>query len=258
MTKAQRSSLLDRLTYRRSVRRWRQAARDANALEIGQLPRLRSEARGLRRQLDNFLHQIEGRLQLPRIGADSVPAPPESDWTWRPELWRGPVSPFGVAGAQNRAQLGRELTLFHDCAHSEVTLRQMRNLRETDLAPFGLRMDVLGFEGSFLSFVLDLPDSAIQGLQLNHLIRLEMLLELERPLEIFCRLNIKHGPNSDQLVREMPVTEGGAAVEFDLAYMRLNEKRLEKAWIDVIFERPAMNQVLLRDLHFSRYPRAEM
>ena len=48
------------------------------------------------------------------------------------------------------------------------------------------------------------------------------------------------------------------SVEFDLAYSKLNEKRIEAAWIDLIFEGPEMNQVVLRDLTFSRSPRAQI
>ena len=44
-------------------------------------------------------------------------------------------------------------------------------------------------------------------------------------------------------------------VEFDLAYSQLNEKRIERAWIDLIFENPQMSQVILRDLTFGRRPR---
>ena len=40
----------------------------------------------------------------------------------------------------------------------ELTLRQIRNTRESDVAPFGLRMDVFRFDGSFLSLVIDLPE----------------------------------------------------------------------------------------------------
>jgi hypothetical protein len=47
-------------------------------------------------------------------------------------------------------------------------------------------------------------------------------------------------------------------VEFDLAYTKLNEKRVEKMWLDLIFEGPQMNQVVLRDLTFSRRKRAEL
>ena len=83
-------------------------------------------------------------------------------------------------------------------------------------------------------------------------------IETERPIEIFARLNIRHGPNTEQLVRELPHDAPGTLVEFDLAYSRLNEKRVERAWLDLIFETPDMNQVTLRDLTFARYRRAAL
>ena len=84
------------------------------------------------------------------------------------------------------------------------------------------------------------------------------MVELESPLEIFARLNVKSGPNTEKLVREVPLNSGERHVEFDLAYSRLNEKRIDKAWLDLIFEGPQMNQVVLRDLTFSRRLRAEI
>ena len=152
--------------------------------------------------------------------------------------------------------LGKEVTLFHDCALSELTLRQIRNQREQDIAPYGLRMDVFKFDGSFLSLVVDLPAEAVQGLRKTHLLSMKTIVETESPLEIFGRLNIRHGPNTEQIVRELPLNEEDVTVEFDLAYSKLNEKRIEKAWIDLIFEGPEMNQITLRDLTFSRRPRA--
>ena len=152
--------------------------------------------------------------------------------------------------------LGHEATLFHDCARSELTLRQLRNLREADLAPYGVRMDVFKFDGSFLSLVIDMPKASIAGLKKDHVIRIDTIVEVEKPIEIFARLNIKHGPNTEQFVRELPLYEENVMVEFDLAYSNLNEKRVEKAWLDIIFEGPEMNQVTLRDLTFSRRLRA--
>jgi uncharacterized protein DUF6478 len=46
--------------------------------------------------------------------------------------------------------------------------------------------------------------------------------------------------------------------EFDLAYSNINEKRVEKIWIDLIFDNPAMNQVTLHDLTLTRAPRADL
>jgi len=119
-------------------------------------------------------------------------------------------------------------------------------------------MDVFRFDGSFLSLVLELPPEVVEGLKLNHLIRLDAIVEMEKPLEIFARLNIKHGPNVEQVVRELPLNEGEVKVEFDLAYTKMNEKRVERIWVDLIFEGPEMNQVTLRDVTFSRRPRAEL
>ncbi len=87
---------------------------------------------------------------------------------------------------------------------------------------------------------------------------MDAIIEMEKPLEIFARLNIKHGPNTEQLVRELPLHESEVMVEFDLAYTNLNEKRAERIWVDLIFEGPQMNQIIMRDITFSRRPRAEL
>ena len=252
------SKLIDRALHRRVVRRWRLARERAGDMDLFDLRKLRTRARELRRQIDKVLHVAEGRLALPLIGSNAIEKPLHADWAWRPELWRGPVSPPGVVAARSKTRLGDELRLFHDCEISELTLRQVRNLHEDDLAPFGLRMDVFRFDGNFLSLVLDLPDGAVNGLRKRHLVRMTTIVDLEQPLEIFARLNVRHGPNTEQLVRELQIIDGRSMVEFDLAYSNLNEKRVERAWVDLIFEGPQMNQITLRDITFSRRPRAEL
>ncbi|MGK7752683.1 MULTISPECIES: DUF6478 family protein [unclassified Roseovarius] len=248
---------LDWLAHRRDLRRWRQIAREATSMTLEQLRAERSEARKLRYHLNELISHADNRLALPMIGSHAFPKPHGTDWSWRPAIWREPLAVPGQSSVLSKTQLGHELTLFHDCQHSELSLRQLRNTREADLAPFGLRMDVFSFDGSFLSLVLDLPAAAVSGLQSRHLIRMDTIVEMEKPLEIFARLNIKHGPNTEQIVRELPLHEEDIMVEFDLAYSKLNEKRIERAWVDLIFENPQMSQVILRDLTFSRRPRAE-
>lgn len=248
--------VLDQLFHRRALRRWRGAAGGAETTDLGQLRTQRNQARALRTHLDQLIHVAEGRLALPMIGTSYFPKPHGTDWSWRPELWRGPLPVPGLSSVPTRSMLGGEVTLFHDCEYSELTLRQLRNAREEDLAPYGLRMDVFKFDGSFLSLVIDLPEAATRGMTRAHLIRIDTIIETEKPLEIFARLNIKHGPNTEQIVRELPLNEQDVMVEFDLAYSRLNEKRIEKIWLDLIFEAPDMNQVVLRDLTFARHRRA--
>ncbi|MHC0052151.1 DUF6478 family protein [Actibacterium sp. D379-3] len=251
-------ALMDRVVQARALRRWSRAADRAGAQDLPGLKLQRSRARLLRRQIDRLIHVADSRLSLPLIGSNAIRKPMGSDWAYRPQLWRGPLDRPGAAAVESKAAIGDEVTVFHDCRVSELTVRQVRNTRETDLAPFGLRMDVFRFDGSFLSLVVELPSEAVQGLTRRHLVRLDVIVEAEKPLEIFARLNIRHGPNTEQIVRELPLSEEDVFVEFDLAYTKLNEKRIERMWLDLIFEGPEMNEIILRDVTLSRRARAEL
>ncbi len=247
------------LFHQRVLRRWGRAAREARKLSLDDLRVLRGRAREVRRRLNKVLHIAEERLTLPAIGTDAIHKPLHCDWAYRPEIWRGPISPRGMVAVESKAEFGDEVKIFHDCRTTELTLRQVRNSRESDLAPFGLQLDVFRFDGSFLSLVVEMPEDAALGLERRHLIRLAAVVDLEKPLEIFARLNIKNGPNVDQIVRELPLEDGGeAVVEFDLAYTKMNEKRVERMWLDLIFEGAEMNQIRLRDVALTRRPRAEI
>lgn len=250
--------LIDAAIHHGMMRRWSRIARNARTAELSQLRRDRVRAQALLLRLDDVMFTSDSRLALPRIGSTAFPRPPGTDWAWRPELWRGPLAEKGLVGVANRTMVGREVTAFHDCRVSELTLRQLRNTGEGDLAPFGLRFDVFRFDGSFLSLAIDLPDDACKGLLRRHLVRFDAVIATEKPIEIFARLNIRHGPNTEQVVRELPLGDRDVFVEFDLAYTKLNEKRVERMWLDLIFEGPEMNQVTVRDVTLSRYPRAEL
>ena len=250
--------LIDAMFHKRILRRWGRVARDAHKLDMETLRDLRTRAREIRRRLNRVIYVAEGRLTLPSVGSNAIQKPLYTDWAYRPELWRGPLTPPGMVAVESKTEYGDEVKVFHDCRITELTLRQIRNTRESDLAPFGLQMDVFRFDGSFLSLVVELPPSGVEGLQKRHLIRLSTVVECEKPLEIFARLNIKHGPNVEQIVRELPLDNEEVMVEFDLAYTKMNEKRVERMWLDLIFEGAEMNQILLRDVALTRRPRAEI
>lgn len=251
-------TVFDRLLHKRNLERWCRLADGAAAMDSESLRTLRTRARTLRRALDRVILDADSRLALPVIGSNAMRKPLGTDWAWRPDLWRGAIAAAGMASVPSRATICDGTTVFHDCRLSELTVRQIRNTRDADIAPFGFRMDVFQFDGSFLSLVVDLPKEAVGGLKLRHLIRVDVNVECEKPLEIYARLNVKHGPNLEQIVRELPLNEQEVMVEFDLSYTKISEKRVERMWVDLIFERPEMNQIILRDVTFSRRPRAEV
>lgn len=247
------SSVLERST----LRRWSKVAQRVDALDPATLAQVRSHARRLSQRLDEVLHVAEGRLAQPPQAVNANERPLHVDWSWRPEPWSGPIRPAGLAPVASGAVFGSEVKLFHDCPSSETAIRQVRNLGTSVAAPFGLRIDVLRFRGSFLSLVIDVPTEVAGDLSRRHLLQLKLGIETEIPIEVFGRLNLRHGPNTERLVREIP-TGAGTMAEFDLAEASEGMGPIERAWVDVIFEGPELNQIILRDLCLSRRPRAEV
>lgn len=250
--------ILDQFIHRRVLGRWRKAAAQAAQAPVAELRQQRDQARSLRAHLDRLIHEAEGRLAFPQIGSTQFPRPTGTDWSWRPDLWRGPLAQPGIASAPRKAVIDGQVNLFHDCPRSEIALRQLRNTHEGDLAPFGLAIEVFGFDGSFLSLSIALPEDGAQGLTRQHLMRVDTLIDSEQANGVFARLNIRHGPNTEQVLRQMDLSGPSNAVDFDLAHLPLNERRIERVWLDLIFENPRMNRLVLRDLTLCRHHRADL
>lgn len=85
--------------------------------------------------------------------------------------------PSGIAAVESKQKIGSEVTIFHDCNQSELSFRQVRNTNEDNFAPFGLRMDVFNFDGSFLSLAIEMPKNTVEGLRRSHLLRLDMIID---------------------------------------------------------------------------------
>lgn len=251
-------SLLARINTRRGIKRWSRAAKHAPTMPLAELRSLRADAANLRPHINSFVARAERRLSGPNAEDMSFFVPKGTDWRLRPDFWCKPVADEGRIAVPSHTDLGFDTTLFHDCSESEIGTRQLRNTALHHKAPFGLKMDVFRFDGSFMSLVLDLPNGICKDLKKSHNVRLNLDVEMETPIAIYARFNIKHGPNSEQLVREIPRDQGDRWVDFDLGVAKFNEKRVEKAWIDLIFDGPQMNQIILRDVTVSRNKRAEV
>jgi Family of unknown function (DUF6478) len=243
---------------RRTDQRWTRLAETAPELESFELRALRAEARGMRRQLDRVLQVADARLSVPGLGSGLPQMPLGTDWSWRPDLWRGALPEPGAVASGDRTALGDGVALYHDCPLGEVVVRQVRNDKPEDRAPYGLAIDVFGFKGSFLSLALNLPETAVQGLKARHLVRAEMVIDSDGPVRAYARLNIKHGPNLAQPVSSLPEQGRDKVAEFDLAYADLNDKRIERSWVDLILNDAGMTRIVIRDVVISRRPRAEL
>ena len=253
---------LERKTRERASGQWMRLSNDVQALGQARLRSLRDEALALRASLDRFLIRADRRAALSQAALDALYLPGGTDWRWRPGFMAAKISPRGAARPEPGTRLGDGAAIWHDCAERALILEQISNPGVTDLSPFGMRLEVFGFTGSFLSLAIDLPAEALAGLTRSHVLRLEAGIVAERPINVYARLNIGHGPNIDELTERFhtfePAMRSQQIIEFDLAYTQMNERRLDKIWLDLIFESPAMSAVELRELFLSRHLRAEV
>lgn len=252
---------LERKTRERSQRQWAEMAESVEFMGPGRIRDLTEEALTLRGSLNRFLMRGDRKAAMSRAALDALHLPGGTDWRWRPGFMAGQITPRGISAPESGTRLGDRAAVWHDCAQHALILEQMTNPRATDLSPFGMRLEVFGFSGSFLAISIDLPTEALEGLTRNHILRLETTLVVERPINVYARLNVGHGPNTDEVLQQLRGMDAGLqsqqVVEFDLAYTDMNEKRLEKIWLDLIFEAPRMSAVELRELFLSRHLRAD-
>jgi hypothetical protein len=211
----------------------------------------RNRARALRDTIDAALAADTAR-RAEALPAESPDLPPHRDWTWRPALWRAPVTPGAWAAPTGETALSPDTTLFHDCPLGEIAARQTRG----DSPPFALSLDVYAFRGSYLSFAIALPPAALDGLRRRHVIRVDARLRAERPGKTYARLNIGRG-GTTSVVRELP-DRASAFADFDLASLKVDVARADRLWLDLILDAPAANAITIDDVLLSRTPRAEV
>lgn len=254
----ERIGLLGRFGSGQALKRWTRAMRSPATITTDELSTMRAQMLSLRNRVDRMAGDAETEL-LTRVGtADGIARPDQCDWAERAAPWRQRILPRGHVDFGSPLPIGGGVTLFHDATQADISLRQDRAPAGLTGPSFGLVLEMYRFDGSFLSLVQDLPDAAIQGLTLNHFFAVQLRISREQPIEVYARLNIQHGPNHEQIVRQFDIDGDRGLAEFDLAYTKVNEKRLEKAWLDLILEGPEMNRVALWDMVLVRAPRADI
>jgi hypothetical protein len=247
---------IERLSLGQSLRRWRRALQAPGMLPAGDLRAMLRDMGTMRARLDRMCADA-GTALLERGSSDAPDAEGEHDWIGRPAPWTSLMRPRGMVDIASPTKLPGGVKLFHDATRSDLSLRQ-EPAPGGGGARFGLVLEVYRFDGSFVSLVHDLPEEAVRGLTLGHFVSVRLRAEREHPVEVYARLNVQHGPNVEQMVRQVDFREEEGRAEFDLAYTQINERRIEKAWLDIILEGPEMTRIAIWDLLVMRAPRADV
>ncbi|PPB82414.1 hypothetical protein LV82_00344 [Albidovulum inexpectatum] len=248
--------LIERVRLRQSASAVDRIVARLRTADMPDLRDLRGEIRRQHVRLTAALRQADLRLGRARVA--NPPRPPLSDWAWRPDPFHADLQLPVLVSPDSGAVLAEGIRVFHDGRNVECALRQSGTARRSAAAPFGLALDMFGFDGSYISISIDLPHSGLKGLSRRHVVRLETVMRSETAIGASARLNVRHGPNTDHQLRDIAFDNDHGMAEFDLGYTEIDEARIEKAWIDLILSRPAMTRIEIMDLVLSRYPRAEI
>lgn len=252
--------LLDILRPDRQLAEWARLADRQERRPRPVDPALRDRAQMLHRHLGRFLQASDPWMLRPAALA-GFDLPPGTDWQWRPRLLRGQVVPRAVAAPESGCRLGEDAALWHDCPHAALILGQAVQPGPGQGPRYRLGIEMLGFSGSFLSLALDLPQDGLPGLTAGRILQLDAVLDAERPITLYARLNLVQGPNTETMLRQLGAPLDGRharrRAEFDLAYAGLSNRPVDRAWLDLIFEQPRMNAVGLTDALVSHRPRTQ-
>jgi len=231
---------LARALRRRAVRR----------MPLPGLARLRNRLLAERIEDGALLTELEARIEAAAPAAP-VPRPLHADWAWRPEPWVARLAPAGLVAPESGARLADNLAVYHDCPLRETAVRQIVGVAGP--APYALALDVFGFAGRFLSFAVDLPEAGRARLGADSILAMTAAVESCAPVATVARINLRQGPDLRSLSRGVVA---GIAAEFDLVAAGLDDRPVAAAWLDLIFEAPGLNRIVVLDLTLTRRPRA--
>lgn len=208
------------------------------------------------RRIGRIARTLEMDGGLRAVGAHQHPEtfPADAEILHRPSILGRRLTPAGLVEPISGAELTADVSLHHDMVPPRIVARQVAR----DPGRHDFAIDIWNVQGSFISLALALPSEQVARIGRNDLIRLDYAMELDQPCDVFARLNLAHGPNTEQVVRQLDLRKPQDALEFDVHYTAFDPTRAREIWIDLIFNTRPLNRAIIRDLMISRRPRLSL
>ncbi len=244
------SDLLRTFRLKRARRHW--AALPAYIERAGQddLAPLNAQAKTMEKLVGRVKSSLAKRQA--DFHAELPKAPPRSEQQHVPGPWLMRVTPSRIFPGRGQTRLG-EVELFHDGKICELTCQQA--VFDDEL---GVEVDALGFDGSYVSLVLQTPDAILENLTRSTLIGTTIEVRDEANAAVHLRLNVRHGPNIERMVRAVDVNRGRQIIEFDIFHTAVDPSDITEVWMDLILNNVRMNRFVIRGVQVFRRPRAHV
>ena len=213
-----------------------------------------------RRELDKRLARIDRDLNMAALATKQSRAmirkPARCLGSYRAGVLAQEMSPNSLVGVSGNVALHQDMRLYHDCGLKEVTLRQLAGQKKSVGAPYKLVTDVLDFDGQYMSYSLDIPTELYQGLNPDELYKVVVILRSETPMSALVRLNLELGPEVKYLEQALDLT--GQSVELSFDPWSFDLSKMSKIWVDILFNAPRYQRMVLEDFVVHRCLKPEI
>ncbi len=221
---------------------WERQAKRATDLSAFRQLTLRRRA-----ELDRIATKVEARLSR----ADQADAPASgAEWTHRPEIFSLLQDQTIWTNPRSGLRPGHGLSVYHDSDGGAFTLAQRPARGKGGKLRFELFFESYEFRGSYLSLAIGVPDH-VRRPKVGELLVVEIDMVASRQVKAFLRLNMKSVQTSDVLHADATIGGGRVRFDFDMSFAAFEPTAKDQLWLDIIFDRPRMVEMSIRDLTLS-------
>ena len=221
---------------------WERQAKRASDLSAFRQLTLRRRA-----ELDRIATKVEARLTR----ADESEAPDAgAAWTHRPDIFLLPQNQTIWTNPASGLRPGAGLSIYHDSNGGAFTLAQRPARGRHSALRYEIFFESYEFRGSYLSLALGAPDH-LRRPKAGEALAVDIDLAASRTIKTFLRLNMKTAKTSDVLHADGAIGDGPARFEFDMSFAAFEPGEKDQLWLDIIFDRPRMVEMSIRDLTLS-------
>ena len=221
---------------------WERQAKRANDLSAFRQLTLRRRA-----ELDRIAMKVEARLT--RAG-DGVTPGAGAAWSHRPDIFLLPQDQTIWTNPASGLRPGAGLSVYHDSDGGAFTLAQRPARGKGSTLRYELFFESYEFRGSYLSLAMGVPEH-LRRPKAGEVLAVEIDVAASRNIKAFLRLNMKTVQTSDVLHADGAIGEGRARFEFDMSFAAFEPSEKDQLWLDIIFDRPRMVEMSIRDLTLS-------
>lgn len=199
------------------------------------------------------LDGIASRLEAELATGGGAPAAPDAVWSFAPDIFATAAPDAAVGRPESGVALCAGLNFYHDCSDGDFFVSQRPCRRPAAKNRFEIAFESFRFDGGYVSFVAS-PTPELRRPGPRERLILAIDVAASRPVKTFMRLHVSGSGGHETFYAEDELGGGPAAFTFDLAYAPFELTGEEKLWVDIIFDRPRMVEIVIRDLALSLYP----